>query len=432
MKKRVKHFVLDTNVLLHDFHSLFNFEENYVYIPIDVLEELDSFKSDLGERGRNARRVIRSIDSLSKGDNLLNGIALNEEGGKLFILIDFETPLPEGIDLHNTDNRIIMAAKHLRDKGCEDVIFVSMDINARVKAEALSITAEVYEHTKIDLNELYAGTGEYTAGPGQWESFSRKGSLDCPPGLFYPNQMINITCEGRESLASRCEGARLAPLKSQGIYPWGIKPLNREQSYALELLLDDEIKLVTLIGQAGTGKTLLTLASGLHKVTEEQKYKKVLVMRPIMPMGRDIGYLPGSKENKLENWMEPIFDNLDFVVDANHLGKKNRGYFLTSDIIELEALTFIRGRSISSQFILIDEAQNLTPHEIKTIVSRAGENSKIILTGDPHQIDNPYLDAESNGLTYLIQRFKGEPIFGHITLVKSERSMLASLAAEIL
>lgn len=432
MKERVKHFVLDTNVLLHDFHSLFNFQENFVYIPIDVLEELDSFKSDLGERGRNARRVIRSIDSLSKGDNLLNGISLNDEGGKLFILIDFETPLPEGIDLRNTDNRIIMAARHLQDKGYEDVIFVSMDINARVKAEALSIKAEVYEHTKIDLNELYAGTGEYTAGPGQWESFSSKGSLECPPGLFYPNQMINITAEGRESLASRCEGDRLVPLKSQGIYPWGIKPLNREQSYALELLLDDDIKLVTLIGQAGTGKTLLTLASGLHKVTEEQKYKKVLVMRPIMPMGRDIGYLPGSKENKLENWMEPIFDNLDFVVDTNHLGKKNRGYFLTSDIIELEALTFIRGRSISSQFILIDEAQNLTPHEIKTIVSRAGENSKIILTGDPHQIDNPYLDAESNGLTYLIQRFKGERIFGHITLVKSERSMLASLAAEIL
>ncbi|HHH85001.1 MAG TPA: PhoH family protein, partial [Firmicutes bacterium] len=263
-------------------------------------------------------------------------------------------------------------------------------------------------------------------------TLSLKGSQDCPPGLCYPNQMINIIAEGRESLPSRCEGEKLASLKSRGIYPWGIKPLNREQSYALELLLDDDIKLVTLIGQAGTGKTLLTLASGLHKVTEEQRYKKVLVMRPIMPMGRDIGYLPGSKENKLENWMEPIFDNLDFVVDSNHLGKKNRSYFLTSDIIELEALTFIRGRSISSQFILIDEAQNLTPHEIKTIVSRAGENSKIILTGDPHQIDNPYLDAESNGLTYLIQRFKGERIFGHITLVKSERSMLASLAAEIL
>ncbi|HDS03460.1 MAG TPA: PhoH family protein [Firmicutes bacterium] len=432
MAASVKHFILDTNVLLHDFHSLFNFEEHYVYIPIDVLEELDRFKSDLGERGRNARRVIRSLDSLSRGNNLLNGIPLNEKGGKLFILIDFESSLPQGIDRRNTDNRIIMAAKHLQDKGYSNVIFVSMDINARVKAEALSITAEVYEHTKIDLSELYAGTGEYTVDKSHIDSFHQNGALPCPRGMFYPNQMINISPGGKEAIPSRCSGEALIPLKSQGIYPWGIKPLNREQSYALELLLDDNIKLVTLIGQAGTGKTLLTLAAGLHKVTEEQKYKKVLVMRPIMPMGRDIGYLPGSKENKLENWMEPIFDNLDFVVDANHLGKKNRSYFLTSDIIELEALTFIRGRSISSQYILIDEAQNLTPHEIKTIVSRAGNQSKIILTGDPHQIDNPYLDAESNGLTYLIQRFKGEPIFGHITLVKSERSELASLAADIL
>ena len=196
--------------------------------------------------------------------------------------------------------------------------------------------------------------------------------------------------------------------------------------------MDDSVQLVSLVGRAGTGKTLLALAAGLYKVTEEQKYKKVLIMRPIMPGGKDIGYLPGSKENKLENWMEPVFDNLDFLIDCNDLGKKNRLYFMDSEIIELEALTFIRGRSISSQFIIIDEAQNLTPHEVKTIVSRAGSNSKIILNGDPYQIDNPYLDEASNGLTYLIERFKGQEIYGHVTLEKSERSRLASLAAKIL
>ena len=417
----MKHFVVDTNVLLHDPGSIFNFQENVVCIPVDVLEELDHFKADLSEKGRNARKVIRSIDDLRHTGDIIKGVALNNNGGSLRILIDFDTALPEGFGKNNPDNRIIMAAKYLKEQGYENVTFVSMDINARVKSEALSIAAEDYEHEKVDFDVLYDGMAEKKIKRGRKNSET-----------LYHNQFVVDNKSGNIEGRFNKNSGKVEPLKFTEIEPWGIRGLNTEQVCSLELLLDDDIQLVTLVGQAGTGKTLLAIAAGLHKVTEEQKYKKVLIMRPIMPVGKDIGYLPGSKENKLENWMEPVFDNLDFLIDRNDLGKKNRIYFQDSDIIELEALTFIRGRSISSQFIIIDESQNLTPHEIKTIVSRAGEKSKIILTGDPYQIDNPYLDESSNGLTYLIDRFKGEEIYGHVLLKKSERSRLASIAAKIL
>ncbi len=424
MRSEVKHFVLDTNVLLHDPGSIFNFQENTVYIPIDVLEELDHFKTDLSEKGRNSRMVIRALDELRRNGDILQGVEVNDLGGRLCILIDFECDLPKGLQTANTDNRIIMAARYLRDKRGANAVFVSMDINARVKAEALSIAAEDYQHEKVDFNELYTGvfkTEETFKECGLSEQFERE---------FYANQMM-IRGGFLEGKYDPARDNIIRP-RYNNTSPWGISALNIEQECALELLMDDSVQLVSLVGRAGTGKTLLALAAGLHKVTEEQKYKKVLIMRPIMPVGKDIGYLPGSKENKLENWMEPVFDNLDFLIDCNDLGKKNRLYFMDSEIIELEALTFIRGRSISSQFIIIDEAQNLTPHEVKTIVSRAGSNSKIILNGDPYQIDNPYLDEASNGLTYLIERFKGQEIYGHVTLEKSERSRLASLAAKIL
>ncbi len=431
--RKIKHFVLDTNVLLHDANALVNFEENFIYITIDVLEELDHFKRDMSEKGRNARHVIRKIDELRSQGLLHNGVKLNEDGGMLFIMLDFPQTLPPGMKKELVDNRIIMAAKYLKENKKEEVIFVTKDINARVKAEALDIHSEDYEHSKIDFDELYTGVQHIQVSQKQVDTFLTKKTMHVNEET-HPNQFIFLDCE-QEQYFGKCtqdDPHTAIPLQFENIFPWGIKPLNNEQRCALELLLDDSISLVSLVGLAGTGKTLLAIAAGLHKVTEERKYKKVLITRPVIPVGRDIGYLPGSKEEKLESWMEPIFDNLNYLLDNIDMGKKKLNYFLEADIIELEAMTYIRGRSIASEFIIIDEAQNLTPHEVKTIVSRVGKNSKIILTGDPYQIDNPYLDSSSNGLTYLVDRFKGQSLYGHMTMMKSERSVLASLAAELL
>jgi len=438
-EKKAKHFVLDTNVLIHDANAIFNFEENYVYLPIDVLEELDKFKSNMSEKGRNTRHVIRKLDELRHKGNIFNGVEVNKKGGILKVLIEFTNNLPKGLDKNNIDNRLLMACKFLKKQGLENVIFVSKDINARVKAQSMNIEAQDYEHSKIDFNELYTGVKKIKLDKDKKRELSETGYIDDEKfnkDLIY-NQFLEI-----ESIDEELYGyynhrkRKIEKYEGVNIYPWGVKPLNKKQEFALSLLLDDSIKLVTLVGKAGTGKTLIALAAGIHKVTEERKYKKTLIARPVVPVGKDIGYLPGSKKEKISHWMEPIFDNLDLILSSRNKNGKNdkKGgmYFVESGIIELEALTYMRGRSISSQFIIIDEAQNLTPQEVKTIVSRVGENSKIILTGDPYQIDNPYLDASSNGLTYLVERFKGQKLYGHITLTDSERSTLASLAAELL
>jgi len=428
-----KIFVLDTNVLLHNADALNVFADNEVVLPLDVIEELDIFKKDNDEKGRNARSAIRMLDDLRLKGKLGEGVPL-ANGGKLRIIMHVE---PQGIlnvSPNERDNRILMVAYELQQKG-NLVIFVSKDINARVKADALGIRAVDFEKQKVDIETLYSGWKELSVTRSEIDSFYEKKFIAIKENAIFPNQYILLkdardekhTALGRYS--AKQKGA--VSLKSDLGDVWGIKPRNKEQAMAFDLLLDDSIKLVTLVGQAGTGKTLLALAAGLKKTVDEHAYKRMLVSRPVIPMGRDIGYLPGTKEEKLANWMQPIFDNLEYILTIRKR-KEHIEDLIDCDLLQLEALTYMRGRSIPSQFIIIDEAQNLTPHEIKTVVSRAGNNTKMVLTGDPYQIDSPYLDSSSNGLSYAVERMKGQDMFGHVLLTKNERSGLASLAAELL
>jgi PhoH-like ATPase len=428
-------YLLDTNVLLHDATALEAFEGHDIVLTVDVLEELDHFKRENDELGRNARRVIRAIDALRARGNLRNGVPL-PHGGRLFVLVDtYLDLLPRGLDGNIPDNRILAAGLHLVGEGLQ-VVFVTKDINARVKGDALGLVSEDLQRSTVNFEELYTGWRELET-PGEAIDAFYHGETLAPPEPLLPNEGILLrAAENPKQTALgifRQESGRVEPLKHEGSRPWGLHPLNLQQRFALELLMRPDIQLVTMLGQAGTGKTLLALAVGLQKVAEEKRYRKILVSRPIMPLGRDIGYLPGSKDEKLESWMEPIYDNLQWLVDPEleKSGDKVQ-YLFDAGVIEVEAVTYIRGRSLPKLFIIIDEAQNLTPHEVKTVISRAGADSKVILTGDAYQIDNPYLDASSNGLTYVVERFKREPIYGHITLVKSERSELASLAARLL
>lgn len=428
-------FLLDTNVLLHDADSLSAFGDHNLVLTVDVLEELDRFKRGNDERGRNARRVIRAIDALRDGRPLSQGVNL-PGGGRLFILVrSFLEHLPRGMDHRLPDNRILAAACALVKTGA-DLTFVTKDINARVKADALGVRAEDFLSTKINFDELYAGWSEHEAATEQIDAFY-KGEplrLDAP---LCPNEGVLLKAAANPKHTARgiyrADSGLVEPLHHGDCRPWGLAARNLQQQFAFELLMREDIQLVTMLGQAGTGKTLLALAVGLQMVAEEKRYRRIMVSRPIMPLGKDIGYLPGSKEEKLSSWMEPVSDNLQYLVDPKLEQSFDKvQYLYDTGVVEVEAVTYIRGRSLPKLFIIIDEAQNLTPHEVKTVVSRAGEGAKVILTGDAYQIDNPYLDASSNGLTYVIERFKDQPIHGHITLAKSERSELASLAAALL
>jgi PhoH-like ATPase len=317
---------------------------------------------------------------------------------------------------------------------------VTKDTNLRIKADAVSLKAEDYESDKVSIDEVYSGLREVVVPGDRIDAFYASGEARMPELELYPNQFVVLRDEAAASHTAigkhvHKEG-RIVPIGKRKEAVWGILPRNREQLFALDLLLNDEVQLVTLIGKAGTGKTLLALAAGLHKTAEEGVYHRLLVSRPIFPLGRDIGFLPGDVNEKLKPWMQPIFDNVELLMGGiEGRGKKmHRGHdeLIAMGMLEIEPLTYIRGRSIPNQFLLVDEAQNLTPHEIKTIVSRAGEQTKLVLTGDPYQIDNPYVDSDSNGLTYLVEKFKSEPIAGHVTLVKGERSRLAELAANLL
>ena len=428
-------YLLDTNVLLHDATSLEAFDDNNLILTVDVLEELDRFKRGNDERARNARRVIRTIDSLRDGHPLSEGVPL-AGGGQLFVLVkSFTDHLPEGLDPRVPDNRILATALALAHDGL-DIVFVSKDINARVKADALGIRAEDFLSRRVDIDNLYPGWSEHIVEDAAIDAFYRGEDLTIEAELF-PNEGILMRAAGNPQQTARgiyrADSHHVEPLLHADSHPWGLSPRNLQQQFALELLLRPEIQLVTMLGLAGTGKTLLALAAGLQLVAEEKKYRRIMVSRPIMPLGRDIGYLPGSKEEKLGNWMEPILDNLQYLIDPKLEQSADKvDYLFETGVLEMEAVTYIRGRSLPKLFIIIDEAQNLTPHEVKTVVSRAGEGAKVVLTGDAFQIDNPYLDASSNGLTYVAERFKEQPLFGHITLARSERSQLASLAAELL
>jgi len=433
----MKTFVLDTNVLVHDPRSIFKFQEHEVVIPIMVLEELDSLKTRQDGAGQDARIAMRFLDEIKNKGEIFEGVEVNKDKGKLRIELKYHDckTMPASFDPTKADNKILSVASGLKNsKGSEGpVIMVSKDINVRVKAESLGIKAEDYESDKVDVHELFKGFDMVPVSKETIETFYREGRLKMADRQFYPNQCVLLKVEstGQSALCKYYQPyEQLIPLYHIGAKPWGLSARNLEQRFALELLLSDEIKLVSLVGKAGTGKTLLALAAGLQKVVEERIYSKLLVARPIVPMGKDIGFLPGGKIDKLENWMHPITDNLDFLSAAG--GKDNYKYFIDQGLIEVEALTFIRGRSMPNIYFIIDEAQNLTQHEVKTIITRAGEGSKIILTGDPYQIDNHYLDESSNGLSIVSEKFKNETIAGHITLTKGERSMLATRAAELL
>ncbi len=438
----VKNFVLDTNVILYDPQAIYKFQENCLIIPMTVIEEVDRFKKDMNEIGRNARQFSRILDQLRKQGSLASGIAM-EHGGSLRVEMyeeQFMKSLPRELREEQGDNRILAIAVKLKATEESPVIFVTKDTNLRIKADALGIVAEDYESDKVDIQDLYTGFLEVECDDYTINRFNNQGWIEPLQGLF-PNQYVVLRDKVSSEHTAICRNdvrqGRLAPLikipAKEGI--WGITPRNKEQSFALDALLDDSVKLVTLVGKAGTGKTLLAIAAGLQKVAEENVYTRLLVSRPVFPMGKDIGFLPGDVEEKLAPWMQPIFDNVELLL-AGHEGEKrhSKGYreLMNMGILEIEALTYIRGRSIPNQFLIVDEAQNLTPHEIKTIITRAGEGTKVVLTGDPFQIDNPYVDASSNGLTYVVERFKEQQISGHIFMTKGERSELAELAANLL
>lgn len=427
-----KTFVLDTNVLLLEPESVLKFPNNHVVIPVTVLEELDSMKRLPNDLGKNARATFRLLASLTGNGNLRSGVEL-ENGGTIRILLDTKTDYPFTLSLSLKDNRILMAAYYLFEKG-EQVVFVSKDFAARIKAEALGLLAEDYENLKYSYSGLYKGIRKIDLSKHEIDLFYKDGSLSLPNDQYHPNEYFIMTSPEHSSAIGKYhlqEGKVEALLKTTHL--WGIKPKNVEQRCAVDALLRDDIKLVTLLGPAGTGKTLLALACGMRKVFDEGVYSRILVTRPIIPLGRDIGYLPGTKEEKLFNWMQPIYDNLEYLCESTSSGDtETLKWVMESRKIEMEAVTYIRGRSLPKMYIIIDEAQNLTPHEVKTIISRAGENTKVVFTGDPTQIDNPYLDQDSNGLTYIVGRFNQSSLYAQVFLEKTERSKLAALAIEIL
>jgi PhoH-like ATPase len=436
----IKNFVLDTNVLLHDPTALFKFRDNRIIIPITVIEELDRFKKDLNMLGRNARTVSKFIDRMRGEGSLSEGVPL-ESGGMLRVAFDGDGAnlLPAELHGNREDNQILAVAlgEQVREKNTP-VVVVSKDTNLRIKADSLGLRAEDYESDRVDIEELYQGYREAAVDKSWIDAFYAAGENAPPPGAgdLHPNEYFLLR-NASQSALGRYDSARnrirVIPAFKEDV--WGVRPRNKEQHFALDILLDDSVKLVTLAGKAGTGKTLLAIAAGLRKTSDEEAYQRLLVSRPVFPMGKDIGFLPGDVEEKLKPWMQPIFDNVEYLFGYSRRKRQGmRGYqeLINLGILEIEPLTYIRGRSIPNQYIIIDEAQNLSPHEVKTILTRAGDNSKVVLTGDPYQIDNPFVDSASNGLSCIVERFKGEAIAGHIMLVKGERSPLAELAANIL
>ncbi|MBN2498674.1 MAG: PhoH family protein [Deltaproteobacteria bacterium] len=437
-----KNFVLDTNVLLHDPNAILNFEDNDVIIPIYVIEEIDRFKKELSELGRNARVVGRMIDDYRISGQLSKGVPMPTGGSLRVVFTNRQLPAEMGIG-QKMDHRILAVAFELKEADRDrPTIFITKDVNLRIKADALGITAQDYDTERVTADEIFTGVSELRLPGEKIDVFYQQNSIDIgelPEFDAVPNMFIHLKDEMAENHTALGrldpQGRRLNTLLKLRGGIWGIQPRNREQTFAVDLLLDDRVKLVTLAGKAGTGKTLLALAAGLHKASDEGAFQRLLVSRPIFPLGRDIGFLPGDVEDKLNPWMQPIFDNLELLLNLSRKDKRQgRSYreLMDMGLIEIEPLTYIRGRSIPNQYIIIDESQNLTPHEVKTIITRAGDQTKIVLTGDLYQIDNPYVDSSNNGLSYIVNRFRGNGIAGTVTLRKGERSQLAEAASDLL
>lgn len=455
-------YLLDTNVVVHDPESLFSFREAHVGIPIMMLEELDTFKSESTDRGHNARQTIRHLDALRVRGSLQDGVQL--DNGSVVQVVFYpakKDEVPLAMSLGGADNLILLTALELKDRGY-DVHFISKDLNARIKADALGIHAYDYVKGQVTPEQFYQGWIHIEV-----PAVSLK--KDEPPELeeivnerqVVINQFVLVTSRSnpynyrifRYTVRGDFKEVTIPSLN------WPLGPRNPQQIMALDLLLDEEVQLVSLIGTAGTGKTFLALLAGLYQILKLELYEKLLISRPVIPLGPDIGYLPGTIEEKLHSWMQPIYDNMDFILHAVNMGRRDTSAYDTmytgkrgervkrnkrveqrmesldqlikKGKISLEAITYMRGRSIPYQIILIDEVQNLTPHEVKTLISRVGEGSKIILAGDPYQIDSPYLDFSSNGLIVAGNKFKGQPLFGTVFLESSERSELSKLVNEV-
>ena len=460
-----KLFVLDTNVLLHDPTSLFRFEEHDIFLPMIVLEELDAHKKGMTEVARNGRQVSRTLDALvaTQGADMVEGIRLDATGqraagGKLFfqtapLHYQLPTSLPQG----KADNQILGVVEALRTQfALREVVLVSKDINMRVKARALGLAAEDYQNDKAleDGDLLYSGV---LALPVDFWSKAGKNveSWQSGPHTYYRvggpvvaglmiNQFVHFEAPGEPSLLARVSEIRdktvvLETLKDYGHAKnavWGVTTRNREQNFAMNLLMDPEVDFVTLTGTAGTGKTLMALAAGLTQVLDERRYTEIIMTRATVSVGEDIGFLPGTEEEKMGPWMGALDDNLEFLAKGDGGNAGEWGRAATNELIrsriKIKSMNFMRGRTFLNKYVIIDEAQNLTPKQMKTLITRAGPGTKIICMGNLAQIDTPYLTEGSSGLTYAVDRFKGWPHSGHITLARGERSRLADFASEVL
>ncbi len=437
----MKNYIIDTNVLLHDPNSLLSFEDNQVVIPIEVIEEMDRFKRESSELGQNARQVSRMLDGFRGEGHLSEGVRL-PNGGQLKIIFHKNGAERNGhavLASDSVDNRILsLAASVQKSQPKNPTILVSKDINLRIKADALGLSAEDYETDRVFIRDLYTGMTEMPVSSDKLAGFRADDELELNGGRkYFPNEYCTLTDEAnsKKALLTKVDGTgtKLVPIVDSREGVWGIKPRNREQHFAFDALLDDRVKLVTLMGKAGTGKTLLAMAAGLKRVVNDREFRRLVVARPTISMGKELGFLPGSLEEKLAPWMQPIHDALEMLSDLN-MGNDHRrsADLMRNGSIVVEALSYIRGRSIANQFMIIDEAQNLTPLEAKTIITRVGNGTKIVFTGDPYQIDNPYVDSSSNGFNYVVSRFRDQAIAAHVELQKGERSELAELAANIL
>ena len=440
-------YVLDISVLLYTPDAIFDFPMKEVLLPVSILDALEPLRQDLGEKGRVANLVSKILDECRQLGNLVEGVSL-PNGGKLRIeLADPETEaIPFSFNSRNPSNRILAVA-WLLSRENKDVVFVSRDENLRTKANTLNVPTISYQGRRRDDSNLYSGIHHCEVSKKKLRNLNQQSFISIEEVQseldenikFFPNQglLLNnpeVPEEDVLAIYNQSKNKFLTVSKEQGV--WGIRPRNLEQRLALALLVDPNISIVTLSGKAGTGKTLLALAVGLQQMMVENIYSRMLVSRPIFPMGRDLGFLPGDTQEKLSPWMQPIFDNLELLINntSEKKSSKRDSYqeLMERGMLVVEPLTYIRGRSIPNQHMIVDEAQNLTPHEMKTIVSRAGDGTKIVLTGDPNQIDNTDVNLSSNGLSTLVERFKGSQLAGHVRFTSVERSALAELAANVL
>lgn len=439
-----KVYVLDSSVLLHDPYAIFKFLDNDVIIPYVVLEEIEGKKKHMNNVGRAARETIRQLDSLRDNGQLSEGVPLSN-GGNIRVELNHYSKeiLPANTNLTLADNRILAVSLNLTREEKRSVVLVTKDIAMRVKADALGISTEDYYNDKVALLPLMDEISILSLEDSEVNELYQNKYINLEEPLK-PNCCVKAVLSDHSvlPLVSSADGKKLVYQMGRGRAAWDIRPKNMEQSWALEMLNNPEIKLVNLMGPAGTGKTLLALASGLEQTVHDELYIRMLCARPIIPFGNDIGFLPGEKENKVRPYMQPFYDNLEYLLRPRREKEREKGgeSLIDSAIdllikrrqLEIEVLTYIRGRSIPNQFMIIDEAQNLTAHEIKTIITRAGEETKIVLCGDPEQIDSPYLDKESNGLAYVASRLNGQSFYGQVRLIHGERSELSKEAARLL